>query len=54
MRHIPAGVCVKAELAMKTFELSGPLVKPVAQSELTVNQSVNKTTEKELRSSDMK
>jgi hypothetical protein len=54
MRHNPAGGCVKAELAMKAFELSGPLVKVVAQAELTAKQSVIKTKEKEIRSSDIK
>ena len=54
MRHNPAGGCVKAELAMKAFELSGPIVKSVAQAELTVKNSVSKAKEKELRSSDVK
>ncbi len=42
------------ELAVEAFELSGPIVKEVAQTELTVNQSVNKGKEKEPRSSDIK
>ena len=54
MRHNPAGGCVKAELAMKAFELSGPIVKAVAQTELAVKQGVTKAKEKELRSSDVK
>jgi hypothetical protein len=39
---------------MEAFELSGPIVKEVAQAELTVTQSVNKAKEKEPRSSDTK
>ncbi len=39
---------------MEAFELSGPIVKEVAQTELTVKQSVNKAKEKETRSSDTK
>jgi hypothetical protein len=39
---------------MKAFELSGPLVKAVAQAELTAKQNVIKTREKEIRSSDIK
>jgi hypothetical protein len=39
---------------MKTFELSGPLVKAVAQTELIVKQSVIKAKEKGIRSSDIK
>ncbi len=54
MRHNPEGGCVKVELTMKTFELSGPLVKTMAQAELTVKQSVIKSKEKEIRSSDIK
>jgi hypothetical protein len=54
MRHNPAGGCVKAELVMKAFELSGPFVKTVAQAELTTKQSVIKAKEKEIRSSDIK
>jgi hypothetical protein len=54
MRHNPAGGCVKAELVMKAFELSGPLVKAVPQTELTAKQSVIKDEEKEIRSSDIK
>ncbi len=54
MQHKPAGDCVKAGLAMKAFELSGPLVKAVAQSELTTKQSVIKAKEKEIRSSSIK
>ncbi len=54
MRHNPAGGCIKAELAVKAFELSGPLVKSVAQAELAAKQSVIKAKEKELRPSDLK
>ena len=39
---------------MKEFELSVPIVKAVAQAELTVKQSVTKVKDKELRSSDVK
>ena len=39
---------------MTAFELSGPIVKEVAQAELTVKQSVNKAKEKEPRSIDTK
>jgi hypothetical protein len=46
MRHNPAGGCVKAELAMKAFELSGPIVKAVAQAELTLKQNVTKDKKK--------
>ncbi len=45
-RHNPAGGCVKAELAMKAFELSGPIVKAVAQAELTLKQNVTKAKKK--------
>jgi hypothetical protein len=54
MRQNPAGGCVKTELAMKSFELSGPFVKTVAQAELTAKQSVIKAKEKEIRSSDIR
>jgi hypothetical protein len=54
MRHNPAGGCIKAELAVKAFELSGPLVKSVAQAELSAKQSVIKAKEKEIRSCDIK
>jgi hypothetical protein len=54
MRHNPAGGCIKAELAVKAFELSGPLVKSVAQAELAAKQSVIKANEKEIRSCDIK
>ena len=39
---------------VKVFELSGPLVKSVAQAELAAKQSVIKAKEKELRSTDLK
>jgi hypothetical protein len=39
---------------MKAFKLSDPIVKAVAQAELTVKQSVTKAKEKELRSGDVK
>jgi hypothetical protein len=39
---------------MKSFELSGPFVKTVAQVELTAKQSVIKAKEKEIRSSDIR
>jgi len=39
---------------MKAIELSGPLVKALAQAELTEKHSVIKAKEKEIRSSDIK